>query len=370
MNPFKKDEIVILVGAGASVDAKMPDSTTMVRKVEDLIEQDKDWKQYRSLYNYIKSSIYYSEGLKGEFDKKVLFNIERLINTLEELKKKDEHTLYPFVGAWNPKLVEIGGENFQQIASLRDQIVRKLREDWIELKHVETALYYKGLEDFQREYEHPLRVFSLNYDLCIEKVCTSVTVERGFNRDRKWDWRLFEDTGTDPKSIYLYKLHGSTDWTYDGDGNLTFLDSTSAIKSEDVAIIFGTSYKLQYLDPFLFLVYQLRKWTLDDSKLIIGIGYGFGDEHINGILRQALRNNPERKLLAITPLREGQTAKEKEAGIAGILQMDTHGAQIICWDMKAKDFMDANLKIERLVTLFPASIELIPEVSETPTEPS
>ena len=46
MNPFKQDEIVILIGAGASVQAKMPDSSTMIRKVEDLIENDGNWSKF------------------------------------------------------------------------------------------------------------------------------------------------------------------------------------------------------------------------------------------------------------------------------------------------------------------------------------
>jgi hypothetical protein len=68
-----------------------------------------------------------------------------------------------------------------------------------------------------------------------------------------------------------------------GNGKLTFSDSTSKIKVDDGQIIFGPKYKLQYVDPFLFLVYQLRRLSLE-AKLILVVGYGFADEHINGIL--------------------------------------------------------------------------------------
>jgi len=82
-------------------------------------------------------------------------------------------------------------------------------------------------------------------------------------------------------------------------GKLTFSDSTSKIKIDDGQIIFGLTYKLQYVDPFLFLVYQLRRLSLE-AKLIIVVGYGFADEHINGILRQALRGNSDKRLIAVT----------------------------------------------------------------------
>ena len=364
MNPFKQDEIVILIGAGASVQAKMPDSSTMIRKVEDLIENDGNWSKFRQLYNYIKSSIYFSDGIKGEFENRVLFNIERLVNTLEELKKKDEHPLYPFVGAWNPKLVEIGGENFKEVEALRNDIVGKLRKDWIELTRIEDASYYNGLVNFQRQYEYPLRVFSLNYDLCIEKICIEASIERGFNQNRKWDWRLFEDIGNETKMIYLYKLHGSTDWKYGDDNVLTYLDSTSAINSDEVTIIYGTSYKLQYLDPFLFFAYQFRKWTLDDSRLIIAIGYGFGDEHINGIIGQALNNNKGRKLLSIAPLSEGNTLEKKQKDIERILMVRNEKNQVVCWDMGAREFMENNFTIKKMAELFPEEADLILEISE------
>jgi hypothetical protein len=78
-----------------------------------------------------------------------------------------------------------------------------------------------------------------------------------------------------------------------GNGKLTFSDSTSKIKVDDGQIIFGPKYKLQYVDPFLFLVYQLRRLSLE-AKLILVVGYGFADEHINGILWQALRGSPDK----------------------------------------------------------------------------
>jgi hypothetical protein len=362
MNPFKQDEVVVLLGAGASIEANMPDSTSMIRNVEELVnEQRGKWSEYRPLYHYVKSAIHYAAGIKGQFGDDVLFNIEKFVNTLEELSKRDDHPLYPFVGAWNPKLVEVAGENFEKVGAFRNKIVEILRDDWIELKVHEHADYYKGLVDFQREYEHPLRVFSLNYDKCVEIACKEASIERGFNRDRRWDWRLFEDTTNDPKQIYLYKLHGSTDWKYDESRNLTYLDSTSAIKPEEVAIIFGSSYKLQYIDPFLFLVYQFRKWTLDDSRLIITVGYGFGDEHINGIIRQALDRSRERRLLAVAPCGNlNQEQKEKEIGC--VLQCAEDSGQITCWNLTAKAFMTDCLKIAKLAELFPPEEDLIKEI--------
>ena len=184
---FKRDEIILLLGAGASVEAGIPDSNAMVRKVAELIHSNDDWKCHESLYNYVRSSIYYAEGIKGKFDSDVHFNIETLVNVLDEIRRKENHTLYPFVGAWNPKLVEVAGSDFENVGNLLRAILRVLRDEWVVLPNYGQAAYYSGLTRFQQEYGYPLRVFSLNYDLCVELTCGRDNVQRGFSSDRSWE---------------------------------------------------------------------------------------------------------------------------------------------------------------------------------------
>ena len=122
-------------------------------------------------------------------------------------------------------------------------------------------------------------------------------------------------------------------------------------------MIFGTSYKLQYMDPFLFLVYELRRWTLDAARVIVCVGYGFSDEHINGILEQALRQNCERKLLAVTGPGDRCAAKERLVG-----RLEFQDAQVIVRASGAGEFLKNGLTIAALAELFPIEDDLIPEV--------
>ena len=360
---FGPDEIIILLGAGASVDAGILDSEKMVREIENLVYKDDSWIEFKDLYNYIRSSIFYADGLKGKYGENVPFNIERLVNVLGELQEKEEHTLYPFVGAWNPMLQEVAGTQFEKIKSFQNKIMNVLRSKWIEIEEKDQANYYKGLLRFQNEYQHSLRVFSLNYDLCVEEICERKNVQRGFPIGEKvWDWRAFEETSEDRPPILLYKLHGSTDWRR-SEGRVTYLDSTSAIKDEEVAIIFGTSYKLQYVDPFLYLAYELRRWTLDSARIIVCVGYGFNDDHINGILDQSLRQNPARKLLAVIgPSDETATAK-KEQHISK--QLTAQKKHIVVKACGAKEFLDKELTIASLADHFPQETNLIPELTDS-----
>jgi hypothetical protein len=203
-------------------------------------------------------------------------------------------------------------------------------------------------------------VFSLNYDLCVEKNCKEESVERGFADSMQWDWRQYDESIPEKKPIYLYKLHGSTDWYYDEDDILTYSADPSSI--EDAAIIFGTSYKFQYKDPFLFLAYEFRRWTLA-SRLILCIGYGFGDEHINQIIQQALNQSARRLLLAVAPYKvlDDKRIEEIEKAI-GIRNQ----GQIRVINCTAKDFMENEMNLKFLSDLFPKSEEELFPVVEDP----
>ena len=131
---FGRDEVALLLGAGASVEAGIPDSNKMVQEIERLVSEDEKWKRFRGLYRYIRSSIFYAEGLEGIFGDDVLFNIERLVNVLDELHKRERHALYPFVGAWNPKLQAVAGNEFENVRDFRSGIIDILRNQWVVLR--------------------------------------------------------------------------------------------------------------------------------------------------------------------------------------------------------------------------------------------
>jgi hypothetical protein len=379
---FKKDEIILLLGAGASVDAGIPHSAQMVAEIEKELEGE--WRKFKDLYNYVRSAIFYGQGIKGSFDRKVLYNIESLVVALEELARREEHPIYPFIGAWNPRLSQVAGQDFELVFQFKDKILEKLRREWIEIKDYSEASYFKGLLRFQKELNYPLRVFTLNYDLCVEKTywCEyNEFPERGFGKDRIWSHEILEDPAAPAeKNMVLYKLHGSIDWTrISGTGRLTFSDSTAKIKTAEGELIFGTTYKLQYVDPYLFLVYQLRRLSLD-AKLLVVIGYGFGDEHINGILAQALRDQGKRMVVAswsadfADDARRDGAKLELQKYIAGQMNLNFDDPRLVIHPMKAREFLSDALKLERLKSYFPAQEslfeDLAPVVEATGSNPS
>ena len=364
MHSFRAGEVILLLGAGASVDANIPDSQSMVEQVEARVQaSDSEWGKYESLYNYIKSSIFYSDGIKGNDICDIEYNIEKLVNTLDEIRKKDDHPLFPFVGSWNPKLLEVAGSDFDNVNDFREDIVRTLRREWIIPDfYDEAGYYYEALETFQSELGFPLRVFSLNYDLMVEKNISDNKLERGF-RENKWDFRVYDSY--DPK-VYLYKLHGSTDWCRDENGRLSYRDDPVSIDNVDTEIVFGTDYKLTYKDPFLYFIHELRKRCLRDARLVICVGYGFSDPHINEMVGQAIRSRENVKILSISPFSDESGKNVPESGeqnreIAEALDCENSTSQISSWSLTAESFMNDYLNRRELSSLFADEEDLFDE---------
>ena len=348
------NDIVFLLGAGASKEAGLLTAEDMVGEIENRIKEDAPWTKYRDLYFYMKSALLYADGIKGADGGFGRFNIERLVNAMRELEKNESHTIYPFVGAWNMKLTLLAGNDFKQLREFRQQIVRELITKWVNLRIHQDADYYAGLVNFQEQWTYPVPVFSLNYDMCVEAACKGrCRLERGFSDDdsRRWTWQRFEDWSEIQAQIYLYKMHGSLDWRRDAQKNLTFEDSPAPPDEfEELEMIFGTDYKLSYIDPYLYFVYSFRKFTLE-AKLLICMGYGFSDEHINGILRQAMQQDTEKLLLAVTYTAEDNGGKKEAEKVARLLDIPSDRIRVECRGAKA--FLKETLSKQYIESLAP-----------------
>lgn len=344
MGLLKADSIIFLIGAGCSVDANIKTSGQMVNEIENLIKIDDVWKEYRALYYYVKSAILYADGIQEKFDNNI--NIERLVGVLRDLKKKERNAIYPFIGSWNEKLIELGGVGFSNIVKL-DKLLSEKIVDFVTLDRNTTSrvAYYKKFYEFQKSIQFAIRVFSLNYDQCFEKAKPDgYELECGFGEDNEW----LSDRYTNPDQvvagIFLYKLHGSIDWVRDSEtGILKRFDSPQ----KNAELIFGTEAKLQSVDPFLFNVYELRNYSLQ-CKMIVVIGYSFNDAHINGLLGQALMAAADRKLIVV------DTRDIVAEDIIKKLSLDAKfEAKIVYEKTTASDFLNNKLTKEEMEKLIP-----------------
>ena len=350
----KSKDIIFLLGAGASAEAAIPPSGKMIDKIEELLTDDADWKPFLELYNHIKSAIHYAAGLKGHFKDGVNYNIETLVNTLYELERNEEHPLYPFIASWNSRLVALSEKDFSKVSDFRRLILKQLKT-WVSPDDISLADYYKGFIPLQRGLTFPLRIFSLNYDLCVERLnSVDFRIESGFagiGPKFPWDWERFDDTNSGPTlpEIYLYKLHGSINWKRDPARNLFCLEQTESIAPEKMELIFGRDFKLEAADPYLFYAYEFRKYSLE-TKIIACIGYGFGDQHINKILEQSLKRDENRRLLVIAPGSDDDQI-DREAEIKS--RVSAQAGQIILRKLSAKEFLETADAHKQLLDVIP-----------------
>ncbi|NMW63905.1 hypothetical protein HHJ76_11470 [Mobiluncus mulieris] len=172
--------------------------------------------------------------------------------------------------------------------------------------------FYESIFKERKPNQPKLSIFTTNYDLFNEYALDAnnivyttgfdTSLKRYFNISR-FNYRIVDDTDKykdrwQPtiKEANLYKLHGSINWKTTESGTLYQDDSTnyenSKIVDDNNVVIYPTILKHKetaqapYSELFRSFANSLQR---QNSTLII-IGYGFGDEHINTIIRQNLKN--------------------------------------------------------------------------------
>lgn len=348
------DNIVFLLGAGASKDAGLKTSDEMTVELERLLSGD--WNRYAKLYNAVKAGILYGNALKGR--PRSSTNIEEFVNVLTELSRCKDHIVFPFIASWNMELMETAGRDFESIKLFRGEIIKRLVNEWVNLQDISSAEYYRNLVRLAMDLGSRIKLFSLNYDLCVESACGRDRVFTGFERipNRKglvWNDRLMGSEDDHDDLVRLYKLHGSIDWR-DEEGVLVSYDSPNKTeKAEDYQLIFGTENKMRPTEPYLFLLSEFRKFTTE-AKLIVCIGYSFQDAHINSILHHAFSGKTKTHLLAVSWRPEDNRTREEtefKQKIANELALDDRMITVSL--VGAKQFFEKEMTIQHLEELMP-----------------
>ncbi|MFB0497306.1 hypothetical protein ABID99_003543 [Mucilaginibacter sp. OAE612] len=336
---IKGEDIVFLLGAGASVEAGIPISNKMVEEIEDLVKTNREWKVYKDLYYYLRSSIHYSDGIMGKFAEP--FNVERLLVVISQIEERERNIMYPFIGAWNSRLIDLAGVNFENVSKFKE-LIRKRLYEWVGLRNYESASYYQSFNTLASDVGTLIKVFTLNYDLCFETVVgKGKEIKLGFTKSSsEWHYSNFDsDEGV---SFNLYKLHGSIDW---------YINNNKLYKSERLEqnpeLIFGIMHKMTSVDPYFYYSSKLREVCFNEAKIIVIIGYSYADEYVNVILAQALNAKSNLRIINVSPWKEGLEIIKKD--IAQKLHIENPD-QIIPVQATAKQFLTDIMNKEYLAS--------------------
>ncbi|KAF5427094.1 SIR2-like domain-containing protein, partial [Candidatus Methanophagaceae archaeon] len=163
-----------------------------------------------------------------------------------------------------------------------------------------TGEYY-----FNKKYDYVENLRRISYTDGFFSIAFTASGSRGFYDDYVWNPKGYDEiikyaNNKDIRTIKLFKLHGSIDQYIEGDKIVKrdILYSTPTTSGEErlESMIYPMREKEVYKDPFFELFTRL-KTSLLSEKICIVIGYSFGDEHIRNIFFDAVKRNPEIKIL-------------------------------------------------------------------------
>jgi hypothetical protein len=154
-----------------------------------------------------------------------------------------------------------------------------------------------------------VNVFTLNYDTLVEQASDAegvvlldgfVGAQRRIFRPESYEQDLYFPAETTEgrvhrfdRVLHLYKLHGSITWT----ANESTLDDPYGVQSAvfdpdgtQPLLIYPTPAKYGETlgSPYSELFRRFAGALARPQSVLFVVGYGFGDEHVNAIIRQAL----------------------------------------------------------------------------------
>lgn len=191
------------------------------------------------------------------------------------------------------------------------------------------------------------RVFTTNYDLCLELAAKArrMPILDGFDliTPRTFDGRWFdydfvrrstrEGAPDYLESVFhLYKMHGSVDWHRSSEG----IVRDSATKTPYLIYPRDEKFALSFEQPFLEMMSRFQMALREKDTALLLIGFGFNDHHLNQPIYHALATNPNFKLIVVDYSPEAKLAPGQAWNT--LHQLQKSGAPLDVIQMDFEDF--------------------------------
>lgn len=267
MESLTMSDVIILLGAGASKDAGLPLIDEITDDFYSYFRNDKFLEDYIRLFDAI-----------SDYDKSARENYENLFHWINLISKT---SCYPYNRAIYSKFNhdQLKAINFLLFSGNIKHAISDILNTYQQNSYPRDYAYLANLSKFQSK--GPLKVFTTNYDLLVERACNQAQNEThcttGFDRNYgQWNPSLFEECNN---GINLYKLHGSLSWEIHSQIGAQLVQPSQIESVESPQIILGPESKLQYDEPFVSLYSEFHK-ALREAKVCVIIGCALNDVHI------------------------------------------------------------------------------------------
>ena len=111
---------MILLGAGASVEAGIPDSYDMTKRILEAFKTNPEFKLYARVVSFVAGGLLFQNGIRGLNPLEIGVNVEELFNAIDLLANRNTLEAAPFVGSWHSMIDE-----FDKIAPPRSKFLGK-----------------------------------------------------------------------------------------------------------------------------------------------------------------------------------------------------------------------------------------------------
>lgn len=275
--------VVVLTAAGTSVDNGTEDTSGKTReRLWDYCHKEIEaFKEY--ITGFIAKPFYTNKDLEGLLSHIILF--EKLNGEI----KKGDNVLRE---ALESKIAEACKLRLQPQSPHKDFLNKIIA---------------------RKPSDPRVQLFTTNYDLLFEMAANEsgfVVIDGfSFTQPRKFSGRYFDldivnrektrikqEESFISKVFQFYKLHGSLNWFKDKSDNIVQQDNPSK-----PLIIYPASekYESSYEQPYFEMMSRFQQALRKENTLLIVIGFGFQDKHIQNAIIEAVEQNPSFQLLIV-----------------------------------------------------------------------
>lgn len=284
----KSSQVIILIGAGASVPFGIPAMHGLFKNFMDKRKSGIGQKE-KKLCQFLTKEI----GIREDLEEFLL-----AANTIVDFRgvsvsKLIEKTISPRKNTLQiKKYREKLNEYIMEIGSLRKKILQYMSDICFRFDRSESVHVLCGFVKALAKRGYP--IYTTNYDYIFEYVAqeASLQINDNFiqqNRQILWNFQIDFPRGN---ALTIIKLHGSVTWYANENGLIEkiYYDTKTNPLGDRIerVIVFPTRFKDIY-DQHFFALYSHFLSALDSAKCLVVIGHSLRDEYLRAAIIERYR---------------------------------------------------------------------------------
>ena len=295
-----KRPLGLFIGAGCPLAVKesingtekpiVPDIEGLTEVVNNSMKTSEYSKQYETIINHLKNE----EGKSTD--------IEEILSYVRLLKSV----------AGRVKIADLELKDFEKL----DENICKIIVETMDKQLPEFDTPYHKITNWigAIRRDDPVEIFTTNYDLLFEQSLDMIRVPYfdGFIGTYRPFFDLYaveEEKELSSRWARLWKLHGSINWNQDKDG-LVCRGQKNNESQPRVIHPSHLKYEQSRKMPYLAMTDRLKTFLKKQSSVLVICGYSFRDDHLNDVIVQGLKGNPNAYVFSLI---YGELKKHKKA---------------------------------------------------------